>query len=747
MYKLPLLFVAVFSLFSSIFAIERPFILWTQADIAAMKQRMQEDPVMKESWARYAGERRAKPYAQFFKVAVLEDAKAIQAEKKYLLGIVGKHPKQFEKLEHGGRHFTCYLDVIRYDLLYDHLSPEEREQVEKTFRKHIAYQLTDTKDYSRVAWLPNMQWPRPMSAQLMAVALGDEALIREILHANGGFIPYMNDYLADGRFYFEEFGKQRVMLTEMMLLCKGLEQLGLNELGFGYTGTGGATMRKHMLSTAVDQAFPAVPLPNGTLHIPRITMGDAKGSAFKEKGSLRPLKMFQHGVVRGYISPELGGEQLVSNYNMNGRDHRGQKLPKLGYPWLYELAHTQWPDAGFDFFLAHMREFGQDSYLPTPYFGVSKRIAPGESNPPPAPSYVAPERGFAMLRAEESPEYWNSPAPAVALQFSQLYVHYVADSFSLLGYVAKNRPIYVNRPISSGYNGGSYDFNVRSHCGVVVDGLQAQPVGPVEILHDFDQEEFRYIRIDTPKAGSTTYSGQELRSSDQPKTGAKKVYPGTDLSRQLLLTDHYMIDVFAVESDRERMMHWLVHPLGSAKFAEPDAWQESEELQQTLFNVPEIDIKAARVLSSDADWSLLTLQDAAIPIEETRLGAEWYERKVGVKLFMLGEPGSKVFAYEPPLEYVFGKSERSRRAPRGGGEYQPLLTPEYGGVSIAVQRKAKASTFVALHVPVDQGQSPVEQFRKIGEGDGYIDLHIQGPDLDDRFRIFLGETRKVAERL
>jgi hypothetical protein len=58
-------------------------------------------------------------------------APAGEAEKKYLLGIIGKHPKEFESLEHGGRHFTCYLDTLRYDAVHDLLTPEERAKDEK----------------------------------------------------------------------------------------------------------------------------------------------------------------------------------------------------------------------------------------------------------------------------------------------------------------------------------------------------------------------------------------------------------------------------------------------------------------------------------------------------------------------------------------------------------------------------------------------------------------------------------------
>ena len=69
------------------------------------------------------------------------------------------------------------------------------------------------------------------------------------------------------------------------------------------------------------------------------------------------------------------------------------------------------------------------------------RIAPAwPVSPPPASSYVARERGFALLRAEESPAYWESPAPAVAFQLATYYVHYAHDAFSLLGFHAFNRP-------------------------------------------------------------------------------------------------------------------------------------------------------------------------------------------------------------------------------------------------------------------------------------------------------------------
>ena len=71
-------------------------------------------------------------------------------------------------------------------------------------------------------------------------------------------------------------------------------------------------------------------------------------------------------------------------------------------PLWFEFAHRQWPGAGFDYFLAQMRGLDDDRYVPSLFFGLSP-VGPRTVKPPPAPSGVYPERGFAMLRAEESP--------------------------------------------------------------------------------------------------------------------------------------------------------------------------------------------------------------------------------------------------------------------------------------------------------------------------------------------------------
>jgi hypothetical protein len=407
---------------------------------------------------------------------------------------------------------------------------------------------------------------------------------------------------------------------------------------------------------------------------------------------------------------------------MNGRDHRGAKVEKMAEVNWFEFAHAQWPDAGFDYFLAQMRPPGADRYVPTLFWGLSP-IDPAKVKPPPAPSYVAPDRGFALLRAEESPAYWESSAPAVALQFATLYVHYVADCFSLLGYHAFNRPLYVNRAISAGYNGGPYDFHVRSHCGVVVDGQQAQPIGPVPYRQDF-QPLMKFVAIHTAPP-ATPYTGREVRSTDQPKVAATQVYPGVELARALMLTREYLFDVFRVSSDQSHLYHWLVHPLGEAFPDAPAKWTGSEELQQTLFNVPEIKIgEARRYDAGNADWSLTTRQTRYG--NENKLGDAWYDRRIGVRVHMLGEPGTTVFYYRPPLCYTPG----SPRAPPA--DKAPTDHDEVGGVSIAVARQASNTVFVAVHEPFEKNAPRLREFARIQQTATAVAVRVVGDTFSDR---------------
>ena len=787
-----------------------PFILWTRDEAEAIRKRIASEAWAKAEYDRMLAGMRGggETFVDLFKYQVMKDEKAGQAQLEYLLSFIGAKVDERRWSDH-------YLTALRFDVLFDRLTPAQYQGLADTFRKHIQYQLDNPFPNTRTSWLPNMQWPRMISAHLMAVALQDEDLIRRLWGGVNGFKWYLDEYVADGGLYFEEFGKIHSLVGEMLLYCRGLERLGLDELGFGYTGIGKATMRSYV-EGLLWLGYPRVDIPGGLPHYPRVSMGDAKGG-YDAMRAPALQGMFQQSIVIGHLPDGTGGWNDFFAANMNGRDHRDAKVEKLQLPQWFEIIVARYPDSPCRYFLAQMRRPGQDKYYPTLFWGLgpigpkeerstrrmivyqileemkkqgltkaelakrmiassseldklldleNQAITPESLNkvikavgnasafrlaglPPLAPSRVFNERGFALLRADETESYWEGPGPAVALQFATLYVHYVSDCFSLLGYYAYNRPIYVNRTISFGYAGGPYDFHVRGHCGVVVDNLQAQPIGPVPERHDFSPLVKFVAARGFPLRPQTSVEG-EVRSSDQPKEPATRLYPGVDLARGLLLTREYLFDAYQLQSDRPRSYHWLVHALGEARPDELRMWGPSDELQKTLFNTPEIKIAGERRMGpTDEGWSLSTLQTCALPeVSKSLLGKDWYGRQVGVRVSMLGEPGTTVFTYDFPGSYAPGSPRTAPPltlpSPQGGegGVRGADRTPsEVGGVSVVAARKGLATMFVALHEPFERGKHRIRAFWRIQQTDRDIAAGVVGEEagVNDRLMMRLGE--------
>lgn len=747
-----------------------PFMLWTPDEAAAIRRRIDTQPWAQARYEAILKETGlGKTFRNLFRYQVMGDAKAGEAEKKYLLHIIGTHPRDYEKkLDQGGRHYDCYLDVLRYDIFYDQLTPEQRKGIEDTFRTYIDYHLADQKVYTRTSWLPNMQWPRPIAAHLMAVGLKDEKLIRTVFASNGGWKYYFDDYIADGTFYMEEFGKHYSMIGEMFLWCRAVERLGLDELGYGYTGKHGATMRRYVESIHL-VGLPRIDLGTGRAHYPKLTMGDAKGGGFEGA----PPYLFQHYMVAGHLPNGAGGNAGWTSNNMNGRDHFNNKVDKMAAPLWFELAHARWPDAGFDYFLAQMRSPDQDQYYPTLYFGLDP-IDPARAKAPPAPSYLAPERGFVMLRGDESPAYWHSPAPAVGLQLATYYVHYVHDAFSLLGYYAFNRPVYFNRGIANGYAGGDpWTDSTRGHCGVMVDNLQYQlndadprkdhphwpaPIGPVPTRSAFDSLVKFVIAHGKPAKpapgidDTQPLAERTLSVDPNAREKSREIFPGVAMTRALFLTNDYLFDVYQLAASKPRRYDWHVHALGAADPQDASAWQPTDELDGKLYDESNRAIAARfkdpderqryqlrevrKLAPGSKPWSLLTVQTCALPDpSQSVLGKAWYDRKVGVRIHMLGEEGTRVY---------FAKTPEVRKKP--GAEKSKSeksdLPNEVGGVSVLVSRTKPSTTFVALHEPFENARPRIAAFTPIQQTLQALGVSVigqPGTGINDRLLLALVE--------
>ena len=625
-----------------------------------------------------------------------------------------------------------YINVVRYDLLYDLLTPVEHQEVEKCFRTYIEnaifkravfdktifndsrnYSRYDAREYTRSNWLPNIIWPWKVSANLMAVALGDEELIRRVWAAYGSWKWYFDEYSCDIGFYSEEFGKMGSTPGAMLLYCRGLERLGLNELGYGYRGKGGATMRGH-IESILHLGYPRVEVGTERPHYPMLTMGDMRQSGSSQQYNF-PGYAFQHSIVMGYLPDGAGGNVRWMRHGAWGGTRRGKspqwdvdKTPKMQMPFWFEIAHKRWPEAGFDYFLAQMRAPQEDKYYPSLFFGLDA-IEPENAKAPPAPSGVWPERGVVMLRAEESPEYWQSEAPAVGMRLATKYAHSVNDCFALTGLYAFNRPIFLNRQTIRAYAQG-WSRSIKSHCGATVDGLEPSFTGETTIRHAFGKD-VKFVAA-----------------------RSKKVYPEVDLTRALFLTREYLLDVFALVSQKPRSYHWIVHALGRPYPKAPEQWNPSERIESLT-----ADLKGVRCFAAGArPWSMTAIQDCPVPDPRaTTLGEGWYAKRIGVRTSMLEEAGTTAYIADTP------RTEPDPRKPPPGRD-------EIGGVTVIASRERSRTTFVALHEPFKNASPRIAEFRRMAEDEQGLGVAVVGGPgcgVNDRLLLRVGDDHDRPLRL
>jgi hypothetical protein len=700
--------------------VEHPFLLWTKQDLAALREKVKTEPWAKAAYeAIPAGRGSCEEMRNLFRYAVTGDRQAGDAEKKKLLGVIDSPHPLGAAME---------FRVLAYDLLYDELSAQQRAAIETKFREYIRYAIKpggtydanvynnalnyarydgENGKYTRTNWLPNIIFPWKLSANLMAAALRDEDLIRRTWATHGSIRWYLDEYLGDMGFYEEEFSKMGSTPGALLMCCTALRNLGLEELGFGHKGAGGATVRGHIASV-IHMTFPGVDTGTDRWRFERMSAGD-----------VRPWLPFQHATVEGYFANGEGGDKMWQAPGAWGGTKRGKEAQWDGYSnftpkmntrlWL-EWGHRLWPDAGLDWFLARMRAPDEKVYTPTLYFGIDP-IDPDKTKPPPIRSQVYPDRGFAMLRAQEGPGHWTSPAPAVCLRLTAPYAHHVNDQLVLCGFYAFNRPIYQNPKSDPGY-AFKFSRSIRSHAGVMIDGHVRKDdwgkTGSVE-----------------PSFTDDCVTRQDF-SEDVKFVAARtrKRYPGVDETRALMLTREYLLDVSTARGDVKHSYVWLVHSYGKAAPDEPARWKPSDDLGELVK-----ELTAVRTLdTAGRPWSVTVRQ--APPEqqpENTPLGAKWWARKVGVRVHMLGQDGAKAHVAAPPVP-----------APSTGKP--PEKTP-VDGVTVASSLWAPSATFAALHEPFE-AEPKVASFQRVAQTPDALAVRVtgaKGSGIDDRLMVRVGD--------
>jgi hypothetical protein len=163
-----------------------------------------------------------------------------------------------------------------------------------------------------------------------------------------------------------------------------------------------------------------------------------------------------------------------------------------------------------------------------------------------------------------------------------------------------------------------------------------------------------------------------------------------------MLTDRYLLDAFRIAGDdgRDRDMIWVVHALGSAELAAPDAWQK------VALDGPLAYFGDAHTRTVGAETAEVTVvQRLALddPAKAT-LPRAWYDRKVGVRVSLLGGPKTQFYVATTPTD---DPENKKLKDPAG---YVQLK--EVGGTSIIARRSAAETCFVALAIPFEGGSAP-----------------------------------------
>ncbi len=699
--------------------VEHPFLLWTKQDLAALRKQIETEPWAREAYTRMGrGKDRCRDLDELFRYAVMGDAEAGAAQKKKLLGVIkASHPLGA----------AMQWRVLAYDLLYDELTAEQREALERKFREYIRYAIKpggtyDTSvynneknyarydgengRYTRTNWLPNIIFPWKLSANLMAASLRDEDLIRWTWATHGSIRWYFDDYLGDLGFYMEEFSKMGSTPGALLMYCTAVRNLGLDELGFGYAGAGGASMRRH-IESVIHFTFPGVDTGTERWRLERMSAGD-----------VRPWLPFHHATVSGFFPNGQGGDKLWQAPGAWGGTHRGNNpqwdgysnfTPKMQTRLWFEWGHALWPDAGFDWFLARMRGPDEDLYTPTLYFGIDP-IDPQKVTPPSIRSRVYPDRGFVMLRAEEGPDHWLGPAPAVALRLTAPYAHHVNDQLALCGFYALNRPIYQNPKPDPGY-AFQFSRSIRSHCGVMVDGhVEKDDWGRTGSLEPAFTDDCTTRQDFGPEVKFVAARTRER-------------YPGVDETRALMLTRDYLLDVYAGRDDQRHSYVWLVHTFGEVSPDRPGEWGPSNALADLVKELSDV-----RTLDTGGrPWSVTVRQvPPKDPPENTPLGEAWWGRKVGVRVHLLGQADAK--AHVAPTPRPYGKSGAVERT-------------SVDGVTIVSSLRAPGATFVALHEPFEPGPR-VTAFERIAGTPDAVAVRVvgaPGSGIDDRLMVRFGD--------
>jgi len=546
-----------------------------------------------------------------------------------------------------------------YDLVWDVCSQEDRQLIERWLSAAARNIIAGEKLHTTT---PNLVFGKHFNVGLVGYCLGDKELIDWALNdpgahgpRRGGFYPVMDTMIRDGHFWGE------APIYALHYDVHGM--IALAEAALHYDGTdlyswvshkSGASI-KSLIDGYVLTAYPLEDTGIGRGSVRLATFGDGSTCCGID-GTL--VDTFLVNPIGTW--PTIAGEMEVA-YKRYGDS---------GYAWLLGLDRDRDTNVSYGRATLGMIALTHGEPLPE------------NPTPPPAPSGVYPSQGFAMLRADESPEYWTSRSLAAVVRTGKAIPHGHNDFFSLILH-GKGRVLLPDVNVIQ-YESSFLNWTHEgiAHNTLLVDRASPSPCDAAT-RHEFSPEVKFFAVTGSPFAGVTQ-------------------------TRAVLLTREYCADIFqaADAEGRNRTFDYVLHGLGRLYPGNPAAWRPSNELVAHYWW---IENERSREVRSpwQVDWV------------QTRIGAApgAPARPVGVRTTLAAGArtayiGDGPLVDGPPHARIEGNPE--------------------GSLPLMIARTiAPSATYLAVHEPYDTAPV-IGRVTPLQQNAQAAGMRIEGPAFSDR---------------
>ena len=652
--------------------VRHPNLLLNRTEIEEVKRKVQENP-----WAARLLDRveaMAEKDDATLETALADvltgDAKYAVSLRKRLLAQAREQMPHYAKIDvkaepEWGR-WTWWGGIAwAYDLGYETFTADERVEVEQWLRIAAKTIIAQEKVLTTT---PNLVFCEHWRVGMIGYCLGEPEFIDWALHDPGIHGPYGGGFypVMDTMIRDEQFWAEAPIYA-LHYDIHGM--FSLAEAALHYDGT---DLYKFVS-------------PKSGASLKKLVDGYLRMSFPLERtggkrGSIR-LATFGDGSTGCFVNGRLDDTFLDESF-MAVLELAYHRFHDEGYAWILSLD----PDRE-----AYIRR-GRPAFS---YVALTHgEPLPERPQPPAAPCGVYPSMGFAVIHSDESPDYWTNGGLAAVLRLGTSVGHGHEDYFSLILH-GKGHLLYPDLNVIQ-YEPRWLNWTAEGigHSTLLIDKESPSP-GKQTTRHDF-----------TPEVKFFAVEGSAFERSVQ--------------ERALLMTDSYLADFFRASDTegRERTFDWVVHGLGRLYPGNPATWHASEDL------VPHYGwIDRERSRAFDGSWQADWIQSRAGILD--REGKE-PENETGVRLTMLGAPGTRIYAGDGPLVDMPPHH-------RLDGHPEPACP------LVLVRRKATTATYAAVHEPYHDRPTlrSVVLLQESSEG---IGMKIEAETFSDRVMVAFGSS-------